>query len=329
MNLQATRDQLDIDIQDLNDQIAGFENQVTSSKEMRAKETATFEAALADTTHAITQMEKAIDSIKAMKPSLAQIKSLARTSLLMADAMDMIPRNKQTHKVVTMLLSDEQPVMDVPVSDYTFHAGGIIETLEDLLNTFREKRTSLESDNTSAQSSYDLAMQAKNDQVDTAQQNLEAKNKERAETTEDISTNQADLTETNAVLNDDRLYLKDLTAKCEAKAKLWDQRSQMRADELTALSQALVVLKGSVAEKASVTGAGGREESTAEAMLVEKAATPSRVEVDTDDDDADDDMDDTVAFLQKEIRRVVSEDPQSGTRKWLIALLKEAGKKLK
>merc|ERR1719281_1960087 len=163
--------------------------------------------------------------------------------------MNMMPRNKETHKVVTMLLSDKQPITDVPVADYSFHAGGIVETLEGLLNTFREKRTKLESDNTSAQSSYDLAMQAKNDQVNTAQQNLEAKTKERAETTEDLSTNQADLTETNAVLNDDRLYLKDLTAKCEAKAKLWDQRSQMRADELAALSQALVVLEGTVASK--------------------------------------------------------------------------------
>jgi DNA repair exonuclease SbcCD ATPase subunit len=328
-NLQATRDQLDIDIQDLNDQISGFENQVSSSKEMRAKETATFEAGLADVTHAITQMEKAIDSIKAMKPSLAQIKSLARTSLLMADAMDMIPKTKQAHKVVTMLLSDKQPVMDVPVADYTFHAGGIIETLENLLNTFREKRNTLESDNTSAQSAYDLAMQAKNNQVDTAQQNLEAKTKERAETTEDLSTNQADLTETNAVLNDDRLYLKDLTAKCEAKAKLWDQRSQMRADELTALTQALVVLQGSVAAKAEITGDGGRAESSAGAMLVEKKATPSKtVEENTDDDDVDDDEDDAVAFLQKKIRRV-SEDPQPEIRKRLISLLKEAGKKLK
>merc|ERR1719473_896755 len=182
----------------------------------------------------------------------------------------MMPKGHQAHKVVTMLLSDKQPVMDVPVADYTFHAGGIIETLENLLNTFREKRNTLESDNTSAQSAYDLAMQAKNAQVDTAQQNLEAKTKERAETTEDIQENQADLTETNAVLNDDRLYLKDLTAKCEAKAKLWDQRSQMRADELTALTQALVVLQGSVAAKAEITGDGGRAESSAGAMLVEK-----------------------------------------------------------
>merc|ERR1719313_2208064 len=202
-----------------------------------------------------------------------------------------------------MLLSDEQPVMDVPVADYTFHAGGIIETLEGLLQTFREKRSLLESDNTSSQSAYDLAMQAKNDQVDTAQQNLEAKTKERAETTEDISTNQADLTETNAVLNDDRLYLKDLTAKCEAKAKLWDQRSQMRAEEL-----------------AEMTGDGGRSASTA-------TPAPALVEEDTDDDSVDDDTDGAVAFLQKEIRRV-SEDPHGETRHRLISLLKEAGKKL-
>merc|ERR1719191_2689826 len=190
----------------------------------------------------------------------------------------MMPKSKESHKVVTMLLSDKQPITDVPVADYTFHAGGIISTLEDLLNTFREKRTTLESDNTSAQSAYDLAMQAKNDQVSTAQQNLEAKTKERAETTEDLQTNQADLTETNAVLNDDRLYLKDLTAKCETKAKLWDQRSQMRADELAALSQALVVLEGTVGSKAAITGAGGRSASSAGAMLVEKGATPSRVD---------------------------------------------------
>ena len=38
-------------------------------------------------------------------------------------------------KVVTMLLSEDQPITDVPTSDYDSHSGGIIETLEDLLNT--------------------------------------------------------------------------------------------------------------------------------------------------------------------------------------------------
>ena len=34
-----------------------------------------------------------------------------------------------------MLLSEDQPITDVPVSDYDYHSGGIIETLEGLLNT--------------------------------------------------------------------------------------------------------------------------------------------------------------------------------------------------
>merc|ERR1719236_244960 len=108
-----------------------------------------------------------------------------------------------------------------------------------------------------------MAMQAKLDQLKTAQESLDSKNKERTKTTEDIAMAQGDLTETNAVLNDDRVYLKDLTAKCELKAKEWDQRSQMRADELAAITQALAVIESTVAAKAGATGAGGRGKASA------------------------------------------------------------------
>jgi len=47
-------------------------------------------------------------------------------------------------------------------------------------------------------------------------------------------------------LKDDQLYLKDLTQRCEDRAKDWDQRSGVRAQELEALSGALAVLKGDV-----------------------------------------------------------------------------------
>jgi len=47
-----------------------------------------------------------------------------------------------------------------------------------------------------------------------------------------------------AQLKDDQLYLKDLTERCEVKAKEWDQRSQMRADEITALTKALEIIEG-------------------------------------------------------------------------------------
>merc|ERR1719215_996693 len=49
-----------------------------------------------------------------------------------------------------------------------------------------------------------------------------------------------------AAMKDDQLYMKDLTALCEQRANQWDQRSQMRKDELDALGQAVGILKGKV-----------------------------------------------------------------------------------
>merc|ERR1719277_1529119 len=43
-------------------------------------------------------------------------------------------------------------------------------------------------------------------------------------------------------LKEDQLYLKDLTERCEVRAKDWDQRSQLRGDELKAIEEALAIL---------------------------------------------------------------------------------------
>jgi len=310
-DLQAKRAQLDLDIQALNEEIAGYEEKIAESKKMRGEEVSTFDAALTDMEKAISALERAIETLKASKPSLAQVKSLVRTSLLMADAMNMAPKSR---KVVTMLLAEDQPITDVPVSDYDFKSGGIIETLEGLLGTFRERKTTLESDNETASSDYNIAMQAALDQLTQAQQSLENKQKEKAETSEDIATSQADLTETTAMLNDDRVYLKDLTEKCETKAKLWDQRSQMRADELSALTQALSVLESAVAEKAEATGEGGRSLGQKETKTEETKTEAKKVE--------------PVSFVQEQLVRKMAPDDDAAKRDRLISLLTSAGKKL-
>merc|ERR1719387_2892303 len=70
----------------------------------------------------------------------------------------------------------------------------------------------------------------------------------------EIAKHREDLVESEGDLKDDELYLKDLTARCEARANDYDQRSAMRNDEVTALSTALKILKDEVqpADKANV-----------------------------------------------------------------------------
>merc|ERR1719262_572946 len=188
----------------------------------------------------------------------------------------MLPKNK-----VTTALLEQAPEVGARAGasfevgmghegDYDFHSGDIISTLESLLNTFRDSKSTLETDDKNAESAYDLAKQAKEDQVKASQTSLASKQDERATTVKEIAVATEDLTDRNAILNDDRMYLKDLTSKCETKAKQWDQRSAMRADELAALSQAVSVLSTTVAEKATATGSGGRTEPV-EALATKKA----------------------------------------------------------
>merc|ERR1719156_349203 len=61
-----------------------------------------------------------------------------------------------------------------------------------------------------------------------------------------IAGNRVNLVEEEAALKDTELFLKDLTARCEARANDYDQRSAMRNDELTALKSALKILTDKV-----------------------------------------------------------------------------------
>merc|ERR1719504_78996 len=104
-------------------------------------------------------------------------------------------------------------------------------------------------DEQGAQQDHDKLVLSKELQIGTAEKNLEKTEETRAATTKEIASTQQDLTTTLAQLHDDQAYLKDLTAKCEDKSKEWDQRSKMRQDELSAITEALAIIKGTVSSK--------------------------------------------------------------------------------
>jgi hypothetical protein len=319
--LSADRDTLDQNIQDLTTEIADYEHEIETAADIRAEEKATFEAALLDVTKSVTQLENAVQTLKASAfiqgksstSALKRVQNMMKTAVNMADAMGLVQEDSGLFAFM------QQPVMDVPVADYEFHAGDIIGTVEKLLKAFRDKKVELETTEAKTVSDFERRQQSLKHMLKAAQESLEEKNKERTQTTEAIATAQGDMTNMNAVLNDDRTYLKDLTIKCELKAKQWDQRSSMRADELSAITQALTVLQGSVAEQAEKVGEGGRS-----AMIQENNIQ--------EDDDLQ------VSFVQKakSTLRLVKksgvvpvQSDEDLIRSKLIEIFKAAGKKTK
>merc|ERR1719214_464936 len=154
-----------------------------------------------------------------------------------------------------------------PPGEYEFKSGGIIDTLKDLKAKFEKRAEDLQTEEDAAQQSYDAAAGAKREQIETDKATLETAKS-------DIATATEELTEEKAQHNDNTLYLKDITATCEMKAKEWDQRSASRAGEIGAISTALEILTGTVQGLAESTGAGGRtaaEEAAPIALLKKKA----------------------------------------------------------
>merc|ERR1719218_353057 len=71
----------------------------------------------------------------------------------------------------------------------------------------------------------------------------------REQKIEDIGTANQELTTVSAELLDNMEYLDELNSVCSDKAKTWDQRTKLRANELTAITQATGIVKATVVAK--------------------------------------------------------------------------------
>merc|ERR1719335_1421356 len=144
-----------------------------------------------------------------------------------------------------------------------------------------------------------------------------------------------------ALLKDDELYLKDLTSKCELKAREWDQRSQMRSEEVTALTAALKITKGRVQDNSKVNKrAFIQHEQDYIAADVQALKTPEKEDArsSVEDDDVDVDLSFIqlsnkprmkVASLVKQASQVTSgEAQQAALKEKVIMSLVASGNKL-
>merc|ERR1719359_947473 len=307
--LTNDRSEADDDIADLNKKIDELDKSMKENKEKRAGEKATFDALHAELTKGITDLTNAVNTLKSSRPaSLMSLKSVIKTirqAAFMGDAMGHGPKNQ---KAISALLQQDP---EVPMEDFTFHSEEIISTIEGLQSDFKTKLSEVKIEETKKVSDFDLQLQADTDERNAAAKELKDTNELKAEKMEAIAASSKELTETSATLTDDQNYLKDLTEKCNAKSKEWDQRSQMRQDELTALTTALTIVKEGVATKTT--------EKTV--RLVQSAVKIAPHSVVTDDSDTEDDGEDDedLSFVQLSSPRAKLSLVQSGAKKFLQA----------
>jgi septal ring factor EnvC (AmiA/AmiB activator) len=330
--LSANRDKLDDSIAKLQEDIEKAQAEMKEAASQRADDLAEYKKNEADLAGALTGLEEAIKVLKASKePSLVQYQAVSKTvqaATLLADALEI--GGAATKRSAAMFL--QQPNNEVPMENYKFHSGDIISSLEGLLDSFRKEKQEVDAEEVKAVQAHDMFMQEKADYVKAKTTKMEQAKKKKDETTESIAANTEELTTTSAELLDNQQYLTQLAKMCADKAKTWDQRSKVRADELSALTAAMTIVKEGVASKTTAAAVRFAQQGVSVRMAVSMAGNQDAMQALEAEAEAEDASSAPVAFLQKRALRAVIAEPHEllgDGRQLVLDLLSTQGSLLK
>jgi hypothetical protein len=244
--LIAERDELEKRISDLTEEIGKANKEMAKAKKLSDEEFAEYEKNKEDLAGALFGLKEAIKVLKSSeKPSLLQLKSISstvRTAALLADALGL-----DVPKRADMAFLQQDP--EVPMEDYKFHSTGIIETLEELQDSFRKTMDNINADEVRRVKEYTLFKQKNTDFVKSTTQELDESKETKDRKVEEIAESSQELTTVSADLAANIEYMKELSKGCSEKAQTWDQRSKVRVQELTAITECHDIVAATVLHK--------------------------------------------------------------------------------
>jgi len=271
-SLNEKRDDLDEKIETYTDEIATAEKELAEATAERQATLAVYEKNAADLEGALAAIAGAIDVLKSSKnPALVQLQSVAKTlqtATILADALGL-----KSAKGLAFL---QQP--EVEMEDYKFHSNSVIETLEGLRKDFRKTKNDVDADEVKSVAEFDALKQEKLDYIKAKNLELDEARSQKEKTSSAISMATEELTTVAADLLDNQQYLRELAQLCEARAKTWDQRSRVRADELSALTSATTIIKTGVSENTSANAVRFAQQGVRVKMASENAHNPEIME---------------------------------------------------
>lgn len=241
----SARDAADAAIAANTKALSTLQSEIEDLYKTRNGERIIYEKSEVDLTGAIEGLEAAILALKSAKTAvgfvqLGNFRNTLSMALRMAETLgfDRMAMSKQRRAMLVQLIHGEP----VPQSTYEFHADNVISTLESLKQDFKDKKSDLQSKEAEAKGAFETVLADKQKAVENGQKEVLTSQETKATQTKLIEKANQDFTTTSAQLLDDQAYLSDSSSKCNEKALLWDQRTQMRSNELNALTQAIEVI---------------------------------------------------------------------------------------
>jgi len=226
---------------------------LSTSKAECEKQKAEYEATSADLAKAISSSESAVAALRSSKPTLLSVRRAVSKTRALADMVRLLGKEKAVVSSFLELFAGVEPKN----ATYKFHSQHVIDILDDLLQSFREKKDEVDAEFGKSSQSCTKLQQGLTSQMEANLQAMGQLETDIANLKSTIATARGDLVASKEALQNDQLYMQELTARCEARANDWDQRAKMRAQELAAITEAHDILVNNVSTPNVSTPAGG------------------------------------------------------------------------
>jgi DNA repair exonuclease SbcCD ATPase subunit len=256
--LQAENGELSTDCAKLKEDIADNEAARTTAEEVRDKENADFMAEEKDMVTGLDAMDQAIDTLSAIGADQTA-SSGADHAQFMGKGGDFIKLKASVKKAlasasVLMNAKEKRTVnsfLQAPFTGtYTSQSGEIVGILKNMRDTFKENLASIRAAEKAAVEAHLKFMKIKEEEHATMTALYEEKQGKLGENDDALANDRESLQEAKDSLAYDEEFLAKLIPMCEKKAKEFEQRNMLRANEQAAISKAIAILNSDAAFEA-------------------------------------------------------------------------------
>jgi len=264
----ANADELNTKIEELVADISTDEADLKAATEIREKEHTDFAAQEKELSTVVDMLQRAIAVLEKELggASMMQLKNAhsltdALTLMVKASVISTGDASALSSFVQTTSDDDDDDMGAPDAAVYDSHSGGILDTLNGLLEKAEAQLTSATSQETSNKNNYDQLKQSLTDEIKYANKDKDDATKNLATSAETKAAAEGDLGVTTKDLNQDLSDLAGLHAECMSKASDFEAEVTSRGEELKALAMA----KKAVADNTG--GAAGQSYSFLQSSL--------------------------------------------------------------
>jgi len=248
-------------VEELGSSISGDESDLKAATEIREKAAAEFVAEKKEMVETISALERAIGILeREMRKGGAMLQLQgskgvlqALTTLVKAQELSSSDASTLTSLVQSSESDDDAELGAPDPSAYKGHSGGIVETLENLLEKARNQLEASEKKEVNEQHNFGMLKQSLSDEIKYASKDMSEAKKALATSSETKATAEGDLAVTTKDLEADEEGLETMKVDCMQRGQDYETETKSRAEELNAIAQARKAIAESVSGAAEQT----------------------------------------------------------------------------